>query len=183
MKVTGLAAAIMALLTLNALVMTHPRVLYGMARDGLFLKSAMLVNRGGTPWAALLIGTVVPIPMILTGAYIFVFKIQVAIVVFAAVLYNASYFALRLKRPQMERPFRAIGHPVLPGLILAITIALFAAVVIADPVSGLWVAGLICICVPVGLHLEQKRRKAGAGFIIGAAIPRQSTATRRRDLL
>ena len=159
-KVTGIAAAIMALLTLNALVMTHPRILYGMARDGLFIRSAMLVNRGGTPWVAMLIGTAVAVPMIMSGAYVFVFKIQVATGIFASVLYNAAYFALRAKRPHMARPFRAIGHPVLPGLILAITIALFAAIVGADPVSGLWVAGLIGICLPVGIHLERERRKA-----------------------
>lgn len=165
MKVTGLAAAIMALLTLNALVMTHPRILYGMARDGLFLKSAMLVNRGGTPWVAMLIGSAVAIPMIFTGAYVFVFKIQVATGIFAGVLYNAAYFALRLKRPHMARPFRAIGHPVLPALILAICIALFAAVVIADPVSGLWVAGLIAICLPVGMHLGRQRRRAAVSTV------------------
>lgn len=162
MKLSGLAAAIMALFTLNAIIMAMPRILYGMARDGLFLRSAMLVNRGGTPWVALLIGAVVAIPMVLTGAYVFVFKIQVAAAVLAAVLYNAAYFALRLKRPHLHRPFRAIGHPVLPGLILGITIALFAAVLIADPVSGLWVAGLIGICVPVGIHLQRARRTAAA---------------------
>ncbi len=159
LKITGLSAAIMALLTLNAIIMAQPRILYGMARDGLFLHSAILVNRGGTPWVALLIGAVVAIPMILTGAYVFVFKIQVAAGLLAAVLYNAAYFALRLKRPHMPRPFRAIGHPVLPALILAITTALFAAVVIADPVSGLWVAALIGVCVPVGLHLGRERRR------------------------
>jgi APA family basic amino acid/polyamine antiporter len=159
-KVTGICAAIMALLTLNALVMTHPRILYGMARDGLFMRSALLVNRGGTPWVAMLIGTAVAVPLILTGAYVFIFKIQVATAIFAAVLYNAAYFALRAKRPHMERPFRAIGHPVLPGLILAITVALFAAIIIADPVSGLWMVGLIGICLPVGIHLGRERRKA-----------------------
>ncbi|MGY6551511.1 MAG: APC family permease [Erythrobacter sp.] len=162
LTLTGLAAAIMALLTLNALVMQQPRILYGMARDGLFLKSAMLVNRGGTPWAAMLIGMAVAIPMILTGAYIFVFKIQVAASIFAAVLYNASYFVLRYRRPNMVRPFRAIGHPVLPALILAITAMLFAAIVNADPVSGIWVMGLIGICVPVGLYLGHARRKLAA---------------------
>ena len=70
--VTGIAAAAMALFTLNALVMSHPRILYGLARDGLFLRSATRVNRGGTPWVALLIGAVVALPMILTGAYVFV---------------------------------------------------------------------------------------------------------------
>lgn len=159
LKVTGIAAATMALLTLNALVMQHPRLLYGMARDGLFFKHAMLVNRGGTPWVALLIGTLVAVPMVLTGAYIFVFKIGAAISIFAAVLYNLAYFALRLKQPHMPRPFRAIGHPVLPALILAITIALFAAVVMADPFSGMCIAGLIAICLPVGLYLGRERRR------------------------
>lgn len=86
----------MALLTLNALVMQHPCLLYGMARDGLFLKCAMLLNRGGTPWVALLVGTLVSIPLVLSGASIFVFKIGAAISIFAAVLYNVASFALRL---------------------------------------------------------------------------------------
>lgn len=104
---TGLAAAIMALFTLNALVMTHPRILFGLARDGLFLHHATYVNRGGTPWVAMLIGTAIAIPMILTGGYVFVFKIQVAAAILASVLYNAAYFTLRWTRPDLPRPFRA----------------------------------------------------------------------------
>jgi APA family basic amino acid/polyamine antiporter len=96
--------------------------------------------------------------MILTGEYVFVFKIQVATGMLAAVLYNAAYFALRLRRPEMHRPFRAIGHPVLPALILMIATALFAGVAIADPTGALWVAGLIGICVPVGIELGRRRR-------------------------
>lgn len=159
-KVAGIAAAIMALLTLNAVAMTHPRILFGMARDGLFLKSALKVNKGGTPWVAMLIGSGLAVPMILSGAYVFVFKIQVATGIFAGVLYNAAYFALRRQRPDMHRPFRAIGHPVLPALILAITIALFVAVIVADPSGGLWMLALIAICLPVGIHLKRQRNLA-----------------------
>lgn len=150
----------MALLTLNAVSMTHPRILFGMARDGLFMKSALKVNKGGTPWVAMLIGSGLAVPMILSGAYVFVFKIQVATGIFAGVLYNAAYFALRRQRPEMERPFRAIGHPVLPALILAITVGLFVAVIVADPSGGLWMLALIAICLPVGIHLKRQRNLA-----------------------
>lgn len=92
--------------------------------------------------------------MILTGAYVFVFKIQVACAILVAILYNASYFVLRAKQPDLPHPFRAFGHPVLPALILLVTIALFAAVVIADPASGLWTAGFVAICIPVGVPLR-----------------------------
>ena len=160
LKVAGLAAAIMALLTLNAISMTHPRILFGMARDGLFLNSALKVNKGGTPWVAMLIGSGLAVPMILSGAYVFVFKIQVATGIFAGVLYNAAYFALRRQQPEMERPFRAIGHPILPALILAITTGLFIAVIVADPSGGLWMLALIAICLPVGLHLKRQRSRS-----------------------
>jgi len=159
---TGIAAAVMALFTLNAIIMTNPRILFGLARDGLFLKSATKVNRGGTPWVALLVSSVIAIPMIFTGAYVFVFKIQVATGILAAVLYNASYFTLRAKQPDLPRPFRAIGHPLLPALILLVTIALLVGVIVADPESGLWTAGLIAICLPVGFHLGRQRRRAVA---------------------
>jgi APA family basic amino acid/polyamine antiporter len=141
--------------------MTHPRILFAMARDGLFLKSALKVNRGGTPWVAMLIGSGFAVPLIMSGAYVFVFKIQVATGILAGVLYNASYFALRQQRPDMERPFRAIGHPLLPALILAITSGLFIAVIAADPEGGLWVLGLMAICVPIGMHLGRQKRLAG----------------------
>jgi amino acid transporter len=120
------------------------------------------VNRGGTPWVALLCGLVVALPMILTGTYVFVFKIQVAAAILVAIFYNASYFVLRAKQPDLPRPFRAFGHPVLPALILLITIALLAAVVIADPEGGLWTAGFVAICILVGIHLSRQRRAVGA---------------------
>ena len=107
----------------------------------------------------MLIGSGLAVPLIMSGAYVFVFKIQVATGILAGVLYNAAYFALRKQRPHMERPFRAIGHPVLPALILALTTGLFIGVIAADPIGGVWVLALMGICVPVGIHLGRERRR------------------------
>lgn len=72
-------AALVALGTLNAVVMSNPRALYGMAEDGLFVKSALRVNRGGTPTFALTLGTALAIPLNYPGGYVFVFRLAGAV--------------------------------------------------------------------------------------------------------
>lgn len=157
----GLIAVLMALGTLNALIMINPRTLYGMAEDGLFLQSALRVNRGGTPTFALGLGFALAIPLIFSGGYVFVFRLVGAMVLFASCLYVLSYFALRKQQPDLARPYRAKGHPVLPALTLMINLALLISFVIAEPISGAIMAGLIAICIPVGLHLGRTRRLVG----------------------
>jgi len=157
--VVALVAVLMALGTLNAVVMSNPRALYGMAEDGLFVKSALRVNRGGTPTFALAIGTLLAIPLIYSGGYVFVFRLAGAMVLFGSCLFVLSYFALRKHRPDLARPYRAKGHPFLPALALMINLALLTGFVIAEPVSGAIMAGMIAVCIPVGLHLEREKRR------------------------
>lgn len=157
----ALLATLMALVTLNGAIMATPRVLYGMARDGLFLKSALRVNRGGTPTVALAAGTLISIPLVFSGGYVFVFRLMGALTLLAACLYILSYFALRMRQPDLPRPFRARGHPVLPALILIINCALVGSFVYSEPVSGLLMLALVAICIPVGVHLNRQRQALG----------------------
>ncbi|MGB7418101.1 MAG: APC family permease [Erythrobacter sp.] len=158
--IVALVAVLMALGTLNAVVMSNPRILYGMAEDGLFLKSALWVNTGGTPTFALAFGTVLAIPLIYSGGYVFVFRLAGAMVLFGSCLFVLSYFALRKNRPDLDRPFRAKGHPVFPALALLINFALLTSFIIAEPTSGAVMAGMIAICIPVGIHLQRQRNLA-----------------------
>jgi APA family basic amino acid/polyamine antiporter len=156
--VIALLATVSVLVTLNSLVMIAPRVLFGLARDGLFLRVATRVNRGGSPDIAMGIGALVALPLIFSGGFVFVFRITGALTVFAFCLYEASLFKLRSSRPDLPRPFRAIGYPVLPALALAVDCALLIAFLTADPVSGMYMAGLVAIGIPVGLVLHRHRR-------------------------
>ncbi|QUL37641.1 APC family permease [Erythrobacter sp. JK5] len=158
----ALLATLMALGTLNGCIMSTPRILYGLAEDGLFLKSALTVNRGGTPTIALAAGTLLAIPLIFSGSYVFVFRLMGALTLFGTCVYVLSYFALRYRFPELRRPFSARGHPVLPAFILLVNVALVAGYVIADPFSGLVMMGLIAICLPIGLHLGHQRRQVAA---------------------
>jgi amino acid transporter len=168
MTLVALLAAFMTVVTLNSLIMIMPRVLFGMARDGLFLHSATRVNRGGTPDIALLVSAVLTVGLIFSGGFVFVFKLMGALSIFVTVLYGAAFFALRRSQPGLPRPFRAIGYPLLPAIALLVSIALLGSFIFADPVSGLYMLGLIAICIPVGIVLHRRRaaHRTAAGFVI-----------------
>lgn len=157
--IVAVVAVLMALGTLNAVLMSNPRALYGMAEDGLFVKSALRVNRGGTPTFALALGTAFAIPLIYSGGYVFVFRLAGAMVLFGSCLFVLSHFALRKHRPDLARPYCAMGHPILPAIALMINLALLIGFVVAEPISGAIMAGMIAICIPVGLHLDREKRR------------------------
>ena len=158
----GVLVALLAIVivAINAIVMGTARILYGMARDGLFLPVAMRVNKGGTPHIALAITAAVAVPLIFSGAFVFLFKLTAALAIFAFFLFEASLFALRRQQPNLHRPFRAIGYPLLPAFVCLLDLALLIAFIAADPMSGVYMLGLIAVCVPVGIVLHRRREAA-----------------------
>jgi len=150
-------AIILASTSLNASLMISPRVLFGLARAGLFLPSATRVNAGGTPHVAFAFTAVLTVLLIFSGGFEFIFRLMAALIIFSFVIYDVSLFQLRRTRPDLPRPVRAIGYPVLPGLLLLIDTALLIAFIAADPASGLYMAALIAICIPVGFVLHRRR--------------------------
>lgn len=161
-KIVAAIALVLASTCLNANIMTTPRILYGLGRDGLFLPIATRVNKGGTPDVALGISGVLTIALIFSGGFEFLFLLMGALAIFMFVAYDASLFALRIRQPDLPRPFRAIGYPWLPGLVLVLDASLLIAFLAADPVSGLYMLGLIALCIPVGHHLAKQRKLAAA---------------------
>ncbi len=110
----ALLAIVIVVVAINAIVMCSARILYGLARDGLFLPVATKVNKGGTPHIALAITAAVAVPLIFSGAFAFLFKLTAALAIFAFFLYELSLFAIRRQQPDLPRPFRAIGYPFCP---------------------------------------------------------------------
>ena len=153
----GIVGTVVVLGTLNGLVMATPRVLYGLGRDGLFPRIATRVNRGGTPYAALAITAVVAAGMVLSGSFETVFLMMGALTIFAFVMTDVTIFVLRRREPDLPRPFRAIGYPVLPALVLLLDAGLLIAFIAADPVSGLFMAAMISVAVPIALLLRRSR--------------------------
>jgi APA family basic amino acid/polyamine antiporter len=164
-------AIILASTALNANIMGGPRILFGLARDGLFLPVATRVNSGGTPHVAFAFTAALTMMLIFSGGFEFVFRLAGALIIFSFVLYGASLFRLRWTQPDLPRPFRAIGYPVLPALVLLIDTGLLIAFIAADPVSGLTMAGLIALCIPIGLVLHRKGDPSASGGLAYETVP------------
>lgn len=162
----ALLAIVIVVVAINAIVMGTARILYGMARDGLFLPVAMRVNKGGTPHIALAITAAVAVPLIFSGAFVFLFKLVAALAIFAFFLFELSLFALRRQQPDLHRPFRAFGYPYLPAFVCILDLALLIAFIAADPMSGVYMAGLIAVCIPVGVVLHRRRERARIAMTI-----------------
>lgn len=119
--------------TLNALVMTAPRYYFAMARDGLFpaaRQMSRLHPRYGTPVAALVISALWSAVLLLSGQ----FGQLLNLVVFVAWIFNilamGAVVILRRTRPDMPRPYRTWGYPVVPLVGMA---------------AGLWVVGSLFV--------------------------------------
>jgi APA family basic amino acid/polyamine antiporter len=116
----SIAAMISIFAALNGSILTGARVPYAAARDGLFFRSAARVHPVfHTPGISILMLTAWSCVLVVSGKYDELFDF----VIFGSwILYGmatASVFILRRKQPNLLRPYKTIGYPVVPVLFLA----------------------------------------------------------------
>ena len=132
-----LAMVLSALGTLNSSLLSGARVPYAMARDGLFFRVTGIVHQKfRTPSGALVFQGALACLMALTGT----FEELTSLFVFAAWIFYAlsvvAMFRLRKIAPDLPRPYRTWGYPVLPALFVAGAIALTLNIWIERPVRS-----------------------------------------------
>jgi APA family basic amino acid/polyamine antiporter len=135
----GLGALIMAIAIMvstfgcnNGLILAGARAYYAMARDGLFFRSAGQLNERRVPaWGLVIQGiwsVLLVLPRVVTGTdkatgmptYGSLYNNLLTYVISAALIFYIltiiGIFLLRRKRPNVERPYKAFGYPVVPAL-------------------------------------------------------------------
>jgi APA family basic amino acid/polyamine antiporter len=157
----AIAFAIIAMITVagtaNAIMMAGPRLIFAMSRDGLLPKLFQSVNRGGTPDAAMLLMAVATLGLAATGSFALVFGLIALMDTVGAILMDSSIFVLRRKEPDLHRPFRAIGYPLLPALLLAVDLVLLVLFAGSDWKGLLFAAGLSLAAIPFAMVARRAR--------------------------
>jgi APA family basic amino acid/polyamine antiporter len=102
----------------NGLILAGARVYYTMAKDGLFFKQAGTLNKNSVPQLALWVQCIAASLWSLSGNYGQLLDMISFVVVMFYILTIIGIFILRKKRPDIERPYRAVGYPVLPILYI-----------------------------------------------------------------
>ena len=148
----------------NGLILSGARVYYAMAKDGLFFRQvAKLHPRHKTPAVSLMVQMVWTCVLCISGSYGQLLDyITFAILVFY-ILTIAGLFVLRRTRPEAERPYRAVGYPVLPAIY--IVMALFIDVVLLRYKPQYTWPGLIVVLIGIPVYYAWSRssRRAGIG--------------------
>ena len=104
----------------NGLILTGARVYWAMALDGLFFrKVATLHPRTHAPVFSLIIQGIWTMLLTLSGSYNDLLDYVIFAVLLFYILTIAGIFRLRRTRPDAERPYRALGYPVLPAAYMA----------------------------------------------------------------
>src|SRR5580658_742006 len=106
----------------NGLILSGARIYYAMAKDKLFFQSAGNVNRYHAPSAALIVQCVWASLLCLSGTYSQLLDFLIFAVVIFYILTLGGLFLLRWKRPDIPRPYRAFGYPVLPALYIVMAV-------------------------------------------------------------
>jgi amino acid transporter len=135
--------------TLNGSMMTAPRIFFAMAEDGLFPAAiAKVDDRTGAPTAAILLAAVLGVIFVLIRKFTeLADQFVIGIWPFYAMAV-AAVFVLRRRRPEMPRPYRTVGYPVVPLLFLGGSLFLLGNYLVSEPGSFALDIGVILTGVP-----------------------------------
>lgn len=151
-----LAAIIMAIFIMistfgcnHGLILAGPRVYYAMAKDGLFFKKVGEINKFGVPGFALIVQGIWAVLLCLSGTYSNLLDYVIFAVLIFFTLTILAIFVLRVKRPDIPRPYKAFGYPVIPAIYVLTTITIMVILLIYKPKYTLWGLIIVLIGIPV----------------------------------
>lgn len=142
----------------NGLILSGSRVYHTMANDGLFFPAAGRLNKKGVPSAALWMQFVWAALLCLSGKYGDLLDFIIFTVLLFYILTIAGIFKLRRTQPDMPRPYKAFGYPVIPAIyiILAATICI---VLLKYKPTYTW-PGLIIVLIGIPIYFILEKRNA-----------------------
>jgi basic amino acid/polyamine antiporter, APA family len=144
----------------NGLILAGARVYYAMASDGLFFKRVAKISpTTHTPVFSLIVQAIWASILVLSGTY----SDLLDYVIFAALLFYVltvcGLFVLRKKRPDLDRPYKAWGYPVLPGIYILMAFLVMLDLLFVKPKFA-W-PGLIIVLTGVPVFYFWNRKRGG----------------------
>jgi len=171
----GFGATLMAALIMistfgcnNGLILSGARAYYAMAKDGLFFEAVSRLNKAHVPaWAIVVQGVfaafyVLPRTVRADGSYGSLYNDLLTYVISAALIFYilsiTAVFVLRAKQPDAERPYKAVGYPLIPGLYV-IGAAIILVVLFVYQTTATW-PGLLIVLTGVPVYFIWRKMSA-----------------------
>ncbi len=153
----SVAAMISIFAALNGSILSGSRVPYAAARDGLFFRGIARVDpRFRTPGVSILALSAWSAVLVLSGGYeqLFTYVIFASWIVYG--MTTAAVLVLRKRRPDLPRPYRTLGYPLVPVLFVAVALVLVLSALWDSPRESLM--GLVLIVLGLPFYGYWRRR-------------------------
>jgi len=162
----GAVTVVVMLATFSTLVgsiLTAPRIFFAMADDGLFFRAIATVHpRYQTPSAAIVLTGCLGVGFVLARTFEqLADQFVVAIFPFYA-LAAAAVFVLRRRRPELSRPVRVLGYPVVPLLFVLASFLILGNALWAHPRETGFAFLIILLGVPAYLWWTRRRLRTNS---------------------
>ncbi|MEK7409327.1 MAG: amino acid permease [Acidobacteriota bacterium] len=166
----SVAAMVSIFAALNGSILSGARVPYAMARDGLFFRSFSRVHPAfATPGISILGLSAWGALLVFSGRYEELFRY----VIFASwILYGmtaAAVLVLRVRRPELRRPYRTVGYPVLPALFVLGALSVVFYTFLNFPRESILGIALIFLGIPFYVYWKRRPNWGGSGSGAGGA--------------
>ncbi len=153
----SIAAMISIFAALNGSILSGSRVPFAMARDGLFFKRVGFVHpKHRTPSVSILALSAWACLLVLSGRYdqLYTYVIFASVILYG--MATAAVIVLRFKRPDMPRPYRVIGYPVVPIVFVLGIASLVVSTLLKSPRESLIGLGLISLGLPFYFYWKKR---------------------------
>jgi APA family basic amino acid/polyamine antiporter len=145
------AAGLLILLSsLNVNFLGMPRVLFALSRDRLGPAVFTRVGPRGTPTAALIFISLLILGFAVSGAFEFLIRFMMLIAITVDLMVLLGFFRLRRARPDLVRPMRVPAYPWLPGLAIALYLAVLAIIIATQPSLALGGGAMLILLITAG---------------------------------
>jgi basic amino acid/polyamine antiporter, APA family len=158
---TAIAAVVVvsAISGLNGSMMTGPRIFFAMAERGLFFRGiARMSPRFQTPSAAIWLATALGVVYVLQNDFAQLADRFILGIWPFYVLSVVGVFVLRRRRPDLPRPYRVPGYPLVPGLFLLASLAMIGNALLTDARNTGVTLAIILAGIPVYYLWGLRRR-------------------------
>jgi APA family basic amino acid/polyamine antiporter len=142
----------------HGLILAGPRVYYAMARDGLFFKKVGEINKFGVPGFAIVIQGIWAILLCLSGTYGNLLDYVIFAVLIFFTLTIMAIFILRKKQPDIPRPYKAFGYPIIPAIYILTTTAIMIILLIYKP--DYTFPGLVIVLLGIPVYFLWRKHSA-----------------------
>jgi APA family basic amino acid/polyamine antiporter len=148
------------LATVSAFIITGPRIYYAMARDGLFPSIAgRISSKGRVPVYAMLAQSVFAVIILFVTDFQNLYQYASVGLSLFALLFVGAVYVLRWRRPDMERPFRVPGYPVVPAIFMAVIIFMAVFAFMQWPKPSIYSLSSILLGIPAYYIWSSFRRR------------------------